>query len=394
MEIFSFFSSADYILLLSVLLCGVLFIRTLYIIIATPVIYPDNSLSFKSPQVSVLLPVRNEASRILRENVQSLLYQSYPHIEIIAIDDRSADSSLEILQELASVYVERLKVIQGQEPPDNWIGKTFALEQAKRTSSSEWLITVDADVVYSDSIISASLEFAYNHRLDALSLLPQVTMHSFWESVVIPVMCWLSLMRVSTTQANRKTSKASFGYGNFILFRRSAHDKIGGFKAYKDNILDDCAIMQRLKSQGFNIMVCDGTKLMKSRMYASLQEIFLGFGKNSFAALDYSRIRIIAVVLAEILFVLFPLVYLLYGTLIENLVASSSFIIASVAVGCFFLTMLSFGLRMKAKKIFFVFYPLGHLIAIAIITYSMISFLSGRGVQWKKRIVKKGTLAQ
>lgn len=312
-ESLSIFVSPPFIFLsAAAVLNGALLVRTIYIIAATPVLLPTNPLPTTIPKISILLPVRNEASRILRENVQSLLLQSYPQLEIVAVDDKSTDQTPQILREYEASTNTRLSLIQGIEPPRGWMGKTFALHQAKVASAGEWLLACDADVIYSEEAISSSLAFALKHRLDALSLLPRVIMLTFWEAVIIPAMCWLSLMRVSTTQTNRESSRACFGYGNFILFRRKAHDAIGSFEAYRNDILDDCAIMELLKSRGFRIMVADGSSIMRSRMYSSLSQMFMGFGKNSFAALRFSILRTTAVVLGEVIFVFFPHVYILY----------------------------------------------------------------------------------
>lgn len=317
-----------------------------------------------------------------------MISQSYRELEIIVVDDRSTDRTPEILKELSSINVSRLKLLKGEEPPIDWMGKIFALHQAKQASSGEWLVSVDADVIYSRKIISSCLSFALSRNLDALSLLPEVKMKSYWEAVVIPAMSWLSLMRVSTTQANRKSSKACFGYRNFILFRRNAHDDIGGFEVYKNDILDDCMIMEMLKSHGYNVMVVDGSKLMHSRMYNSLREIILGFAKNSFASLHFSIPRTIAVILAEMLLVLFPLIYLPIEVLLNGIVLTPSLLMASVSVTLFFFTMFAFGLKMGVDARFYLFYPIGHAVSIAIIAFSMMSFLFGKGVPWKERMIR------
>lgn len=383
--------SIKILLLLSAIICITLFLRTLYIILFTPTLKTSAKLTFNAPLVSILLPVRNEESRILRENVKSLISQNYPQLEIVAVDDQSTDKSFDILQEFSNLKNSKMKALRGNEPPDDcWIGKTHALYQAKQVAKGDWLVSVDADVIYSNNIISAAMEYAQKNKLDALSLLPRVLMVKFWETVVLPVVSWLSLMRVSTTQANRSNSKACFGYGNFILFRGSAHDSIGGFESYKNDILDDCAIMERLKAHGFRIRIIDGSKLMKSKMYAGLKEIILGFRKNTFAALRNSIIRSVAVILSEILFIFFPPIYIIHKLLITTGEWSLSTFCAIVAVGSFFLTMLLFGLRMKAGIKFYFFYIIGHAIAIFIIAYSMISYFTKKGTIWKDRtIVKK-----
>ncbi len=58
--------------------------------------------------VSIIMPVYNTAA-FLQKSVQSLLQQTYPHIEIIIVDDSSTDNSYAIAQSLAA---EKVRVLQ------------------------------------------------------------------------------------------------------------------------------------------------------------------------------------------------------------------------------------------------------------------------------------------
>ncbi|MBI2299871.1 MAG: glycosyltransferase [Armatimonadetes bacterium] len=130
------------------------------------------------PLVSILVPARNEASRQLRRCVESMLAQAWPRLEVVAVNDRSTDETLAILEELATrgsspcgagggreggrqeagVAADRpppqpspagagegvgrhpLVVIDGVEPPPSWLGKTHALHQALQAAGGEWVL--------------------------------------------------------------------------------------------------------------------------------------------------------------------------------------------------------------------------------------------------------------
>src|SRR4051812_481414 len=79
--------------------------------------------------VSVLVPARNEEGRVLSECVRSILAQDYERFEVIAVNDRSSDATGAILRAVSKAD-ERLRVIEGEEPPTGWLGKPFALQQA------------------------------------------------------------------------------------------------------------------------------------------------------------------------------------------------------------------------------------------------------------------------
>jgi cellulose synthase/poly-beta-1,6-N-acetylglucosamine synthase-like glycosyltransferase len=50
------------------------------------------------PQISIIVPARNEA-RNIRQCLEGLLVQNYPNYEIIVVDDRSSDATPLILAE-------------------------------------------------------------------------------------------------------------------------------------------------------------------------------------------------------------------------------------------------------------------------------------------------------
>lgn len=66
------------------------------------------AIMMKNPLVSIIVPVYN-TEKYIRECLNSLIQQSYSHIEIIAVDDGSTDNSFCLLKEL-SAKDNRLKV--------------------------------------------------------------------------------------------------------------------------------------------------------------------------------------------------------------------------------------------------------------------------------------------
>jgi chlorobactene glucosyltransferase len=367
----------------------VFFIRTLCILVRTPRlrrIEGDKPSQGHHDTISVLVPARNEASRVLRENLLSLARQTYSALEIIVIDDRSTDSTLSIIEDVRSIFPDRIRVIQGQPLEAGWIGKTFALQQAKEEASGKWLLLADADVIFDSTAVESGIEFARQNQLDALSLLPKLVMNSYWENSILPVICWLSGMRGSPLQANRPSSRECRGSGNFILVRRTAHDAIGGFGRYRSDVLDDCIVMKLLKRAGFKVMVCYGTDLLRSRMYSNLAEIVDGFTKNSFAVLNNSVIFLTVVVAWQVATVFFP-----FYALAMNICGfeSGSGTYAAIAILPMLLTMSIWGADVGASLSFFVLYPIGCLASMFIIVRSAFRYFSKRHVEWKGRVVNQ-----
>ena len=79
------------------------------------------------PAVWVILAARDEEAA-LEKGVGSMLAQDYPgDLEVVAVNDRSADRTGEILGRLAARHTDTLHVLHVQQLPDGWLGKTNAL---------------------------------------------------------------------------------------------------------------------------------------------------------------------------------------------------------------------------------------------------------------------------
>ena len=62
-----------------------------------------------APKVSLIIPAKDEAAAI-RQCIESVVQQDYPDYEILAVNDRSADDTGKILDELATRHA-RLRVL-------------------------------------------------------------------------------------------------------------------------------------------------------------------------------------------------------------------------------------------------------------------------------------------
>jgi chlorobactene glucosyltransferase len=72
------------------------------------------------PKVSVILPARNE-EKYIAKCLDSLLKQSYPNFEIVAINDSSSDRTDEIIQSYR-MKSSKVVAINAEPKPEGWIG--------------------------------------------------------------------------------------------------------------------------------------------------------------------------------------------------------------------------------------------------------------------------------
>lgn len=93
-----------------------------------------------TPLVTVYIPCRNYG-RFLRQAVESVLVQSFTDWELFLVDEASDDDSLEIMQEYARQYSDRIKVIAHGTPH----GLQRAANEVLGLARGRYFIRLDAD---------------------------------------------------------------------------------------------------------------------------------------------------------------------------------------------------------------------------------------------------------
>jgi len=241
------------------------------------------------PPLSVIVPARNEAASLPR-SVPSLFAQTYPDLEIIAVNDRSTDTTGDILESLKRGCAS-LSVIHITSLPDGWLGKTHALFVGSRQARGEWLLFTDADVVFHPRCLEASVAYAEAHALDHLVVFPRTETAGFWESILVGCFGLLFGIIFRPWQASDPRSGAFIGVGAFNLIRRSAYERIGTHRALATAMVDDIELGRLVKARGLRQAAVLGQDLLRVRWQVGLSGVVHGLEKNAFAGLGYSAGR-------------------------------------------------------------------------------------------------------
>ena len=107
-----------------------------------------------SPLVSIVIPVHN-GERYIKESIDSCFIQTYGNIEIIVVDDKSTDNTLEILKG----YGEKIIVI----PVEKQNGLGNVINIGIRASKGKYIARMDADdIMYPDRILK-QIEYLENN---------------------------------------------------------------------------------------------------------------------------------------------------------------------------------------------------------------------------------------
>lgn len=338
------------------------------------------------PFVSVLVPARNEADRILPDCIRSILAQDYEQFEVIAIDDRSTDGTGAILKAFAETD-QRLRVIAGAELPAGWLGKPWAMQQALAHARGDWILATDADMIFDKTALRTAVERILDQGGDALSLLPYFAALSFWERVMIPTWTWVLLMFTLLYRTGNPASRGAVGIGGFFLMRRTALDRAGGYEVLKDEVMEDVRLAELIKRSGGRLATESAPNLLQTRMYRNFSEMWECSTKNWFSGMKFSLPLALSAVLSMYLMSVAPPVILLVsgigmasGTALGRLLIPAAL---SWLLQVLVLAMVS--RRSGVSPAYALTAPLGIGLLYAMLFDSSIRITSGVGVTWKGR---------
>jgi len=343
------------------------------------------------PLISVCVPARNE-ERNIRICVEGILKQDYPNFEVIVLDDRSTDLTPEILRQLAAQN-DRLRPINGSDLPEGWAGKPHALYQASASARGEWLCFVDADTFLSPAALSSCYAKALETSADMFTIMTFQIMDSFWEKTVLPLVMTALSTGFSPRKVNDPGTRDAIANGQFILVRREVYDAIGGHESVKDSIVEDKAISERVKWNGYRLIVAEGAGVAGTRMYTSFPEMWEGWTKNIYLGLsDRLSLKALGVFGAFLAWVaaLFLPIWPFLG--LNWLLNGGVWMAAAVVLESFLLWAYLIYIRakvavnMKISPWYALTTSLGAGVFGAMMVTSAWKVISGQGVTWRGRI--------
>jgi cellulose synthase/poly-beta-1,6-N-acetylglucosamine synthase-like glycosyltransferase len=226
------------------------------------------------PTVAILVPARNEAA-----NIETCLRSIGGQGPVTVLDDGSTDATGELARAAGA------EVIDGTTPPPGWLGKPWACAQLAAATSADVLVFVDADVQLSTGAVAAAVALLDDCGLDVVCPFPRQVAETPAERLVQPLLQWSWLTTLPLRLAERSPrASLTAACGQFVVVRRSALERVGGFAAVRAAVLDDVALVRAIKASGGRGGVVDGSALASCRMYASWPQLRDGYGKSLWSA--------------------------------------------------------------------------------------------------------------
>jgi hypothetical protein len=229
------------------------------------------------PTVSVLIPARDEAGHIA-DCVATVLGQDAV-AEVVVLDDESSDGTAALAVSAGA------RVVRGTSRPDGWLGKAWACAQLVSAVDDDLLVFVDADVRLAPGAVRAAVTTLLEHGLDVVCPFPRQLTGSVGERLVQPLLqwSWLTTLPLRIAERSARPSLAA-ATGQFMVVRRSALERAGGFATVRGAVLDDVALVRAIKATGGRGGVIDGTELAACRMYDGWPSLRDGYSKSLWSA--------------------------------------------------------------------------------------------------------------
>lgn len=290
-----------------------------------------------APKVSIIVPIRNEEKSI-GNCIDSLLNQDYPNFELILVNDKSTDRTPDILKQY-SEREQKVRVVNLEYKPDNWIGKSWACLQGYLHSDGEILLFTDADTYHMKNTLRLAVQYLIGIKLDALSMLPKMLAANFFVKVTLPFLTLYQHTYISPININDPSKKAVNYLAHFCMIKKTVYDQIGTHETVRDKFSEDLAIGEILKKGNFRMHMVRGELNLTTDTIRTPKLIFNQISRYIIPYFRENKLGAIVKTLSEFAITFLPFLLLAYSILSTGL--KLTFSLESILFLCNLVTVLN-----------------------------------------------------
>jgi glycosyltransferase involved in cell wall biosynthesis len=332
------------------------------------------------PQVSVLIPARDEAASIAR-SVNAALRSTGVEVEVVVLDDASTDATADIVAAM-SQRDARVRLIRGNPLPDGWNGKQHACWQLADAARYPLILFLDADVRLSSDAIERLVTHRQQQGVVLLSAFPYQETVTFWERMLIPMMHFILLGFLPLDRMRKTTDPAfSAGCGQLFLTDAEAYQWAGTHAAIASSRHDGLKLPRIYREKKLKTDVCDGTDIAACRMYHDAGQVFRGLLKNATEGIANRRLIVPFTVLLLGSSVL-PFVWFPVTIAAKNMPA---IVLGAIAVILAWLPRFQCAVRFRQPISGAVLHPLTVTVFVALQWIALIQESRGKRIAWRGR---------
>jgi hypothetical protein len=238
---------------------------------------------------SVLIPARNEEATNANA-VRSVLRNQATDIEVIVLDDDSADQTGQIVRAIANDDA-RVHLATAPPLPPGWCGKQHACHVLAHLARHPLLVFMDADVRLKPDALARMSAFMEQSGAALASGLPRQETETLSERLLIPLIHFvlLGFLPINRMRAGRDPVYRA-GCGQLFIARRQAYHTSGGHSAIRATLHDGPKLARVFRAAGFATDLFDATCIAECRMYSTNAEVWRGLAKNAHEGLGSPRL--------------------------------------------------------------------------------------------------------
>jgi hopene-associated glycosyltransferase HpnB len=259
-------------------------------------------------RVAIVIPARDEAPLIGRA-IASLSAQDYPGpFRIFVVDDHSTDGTAEAARGAV--------VLQAPPLAPGWTGKLWALQHGLREAAAfepDYFFFTDADIEHAPNAISHLVSLAESDGRDLVSLMVRLRCESFAERAFVPAFVFFFFKLYPPAWIADPRRRTAGAAGGSILLRAAALERIGGLKAIRGALIDDCALARAVKRTGGRIWLGLAGETRSIREYPSAAAVGRMVSRTAFTQLNHSALLLAGTVAGMFAIYLAPVVALPFG---------------------------------------------------------------------------------
>ncbi len=244
------------------------------------------------PSVSVCIPARNEM-HAMAQCLERVIASNYPKLEIIVLDDSSADNTSILIKSFAHAGV---RFVEGSALPDGWLGKNHALQGLLDEASGSYILYMDVDTDIEPDTIGQLVAYMTQEDLAMVSVLPRRT--DAWRASVL-----MGTLRYYWELMLHRRLAPAVASNAWMINRHVLMNQLGGFEPLKNYIQPEEKLAGTLMLKGLY------------RFLLSTRELGVGYEKKWLSQIE-TGIRL-----------LYPL---FGGTVISNTLALGGLMLLNV----------------------------------------------------------------
>lgn len=330
-----------------------------------------------APRVSIIVPARNEAPHV-EAALQSVLALDYPDFEVFVINDRSTDSTGEIIDRIAAAHAGAppLRILHITDLPSGWLGKPHAMWTAAEQATGDYILFTDADVSFRSDCLRRAITYAEQQHADHLVLFPSYILRSPGEKLMLGGFQLLFIFGHRPWKVDDPNSDDFIGLGPFNLIHRTAYQAIGTFRALRLEVIEDMKLGKLVKMNHLAQRNVFGPGLLPWSWGSGALGLVRNLTKNLFALMQFRVGKALGACALWLFFNLMPLI----GAVLAPGWARLPYIAALAALAGIHAGMAR---RTAVPAWTFLFHPVSALLIVYTMLRSMAHTLRHRGVVWR-----------